>query len=78
MLNIGLLQSIYNITETEKEVEMLNFVKFETKYISSCLNFVQQNLLRHQPDRLTGKTVKITGGGAFKYKELITSKLGCQ
>lgn len=57
---------------------MLSFVKFETKYIGSCLNFIQQNLLKHQANGLEGKTVKVTGGGAYKYKDLITSKLGCQ
>ncbi|XP_067943984.1 4'-phosphopantetheine phosphatase-like [Watersipora subatra] len=71
-------QSIYKVTEVEEDTELLNFVKFETKYISSCLSFIKENLLTLEPHLMAGKTVKVTGGGAFKYKDLITETLGCQ
>lgn len=64
--------------ETSYEVlvkERLHFIKFETKYIESCLNFIQMNLVNSSEDK-SGKTIKATGGGAYKYTELITSKLG--
>ena len=63
------------MTEIEEDVELLNFVKFETKYIESCLTFIRKNLLSHESH---GRAIKVTGGGAYKYKDLITSTLGCE
>nr|KAG5701424.1 hypothetical protein BaRGS_032756 [Batillaria attramentaria] len=55
----------------------LHFVKFETKYIGSCLDFILTNLIDSK-EFMRDKIIKVTGGGAYKYKELITSKLGVQ
>ena len=53
----------------------LHFVKFETKYIEACLDFLQKNLVA-SADIMKEKKIKVTGGGAYKYAELIQSKLG--
>ncbi|XP_054271885.1 4'-phosphopantetheine phosphatase isoform X2 [Macrosteles quadrilineatus] len=53
----------------------LHFVKFETKYIASCLDFVRQNLVGSR-DLMAGKKIKATGGGAYRYADLLQEKLG--
>lgn len=53
----------------------LHFIKFETKYIENCLDFVQANLMNTH-ENMTGKVIKATGGGAYKYTELLNEKLG--
>lgn len=58
-----------------QEGARLHFVKFETKYIASCLDFVKQNLVA-SPELMAGKTIKATGGGAYRYADLINEKLG--
>ncbi|XP_071085825.1 4'-phosphopantetheine phosphatase-like isoform X2 [Haliotis cracherodii] len=68
---------IYNISETDQVIVRLHFVKFETKYIETCLDFIQGNLIQSK-DFMKDKYIKATGGGAYKYKDLITSKLGVQ
>ncbi|XP_067669593.1 4'-phosphopantetheine phosphatase-like [Haliotis asinina] len=68
---------IYNISETDEVIVRLHFVKFETKYIETCLDFIQGNLIQSK-DFMKDKCIKATGGGAYKYKDLITSKLGVQ
>lgn len=55
--------------------DRLHFVKFETKYIEACLDFLQQNLVA-SADVMKDKKIKVTGGGAYKYAELIQRKLG--
>ncbi len=45
--------------------DRLHFVKFETKYIEACLDFVQQNLVA-SADVMKEKKIKVTGGGAYK------------
>ncbi|GAB6026236.1 Pantothenate kinase 4 [Chamberlinius hualienensis] len=55
--------------------ERLHFIRFETKYIESCLNFIQMHLVSSsETDHV--KTINATGGGAYKYTELISSTLG--
>uniref|UniRef100_A0A6A7G058 4'-phosphopantetheine phosphatase n=2 Tax=Hirondellea gigas TaxID=1518452 RepID=A0A6A7G058_9CRUS len=56
------------------EIERLHFVKFETKYIEQCLDFLRINLLGRES--VSGKIIKVTGGGAYKYSDLIQEKLG--
>lgn len=53
----------------------LHFIKFETKYIESCLDFIRGNLTGSK-EFMRGKSIKATGGGAYKYAELIQEKLG--
>lgn len=38
--------SIYNVTEAECEGIRLHFIKFETKYIEECLDFIR-NQVKH-------------------------------
>ncbi|XP_075235661.1 4'-phosphopantetheine phosphatase-like isoform X2 [Lycorma delicatula] len=61
----------YEISEGAR----LHFVKFETKYIESCLDFISENLVATR-EQMTGKTIKATGGGAYRYAELLHEKLG--
>ncbi|XP_076453588.1 4'-phosphopantetheine phosphatase-like [Babylonia areolata] len=69
--------TIYSISEKEETLVRLHFVKFETKYIESCLDFILANLIDSK-EFMRDKIIKVTGGGAYKYKNLITSKLGVQ
>lgn len=56
------------------EGNRLHFVKFETRYIENCLDFVKENLVN--VERFYGKNIKVTGGGAYKYNALLQEKLG--
>ncbi|XP_017887843.1 pantothenate kinase 4 [Ceratina calcarata] len=56
------------------EGNRLHFVKFETRYIENCLDFVKENLVN--VERFHGKSIKVTGGGAYKYNSLLQEKLG--
>lgn len=56
------------------EGSRLHFVKFETRHIENCLDFVKANLVNIE--RFQGKSIKVTGGGAFKYTPLLQEKLG--
>lgn len=53
----------------------LHFVKFETKYIADCLDFIGAHLVNTH-EEMKGKCIKATGGGAYKYANLIQEKLG--
>ncbi|VDP79094.1 unnamed protein product [Schistosoma mattheei] len=69
----------YEYTEHEDEGQKLCFMKFETKNIEECLDFILFNIT-HQ-GALSKKTInkiKVTGGGAYRYRELICSKLGVE
>jgi type II pantothenate kinase len=68
---------IYNVKESEETTTRLHFVKFETKYIESCLDFILANLIDSK-EFMRDKIIKVTGGGAYKYRDLITTKLGVQ
>lgn len=62
--------------ERDVETGRLHFVKFETRHIEVWLRFVQEELLRDGgPPRLAG-SVKLTGGGAFRHRQLISTTLG--
>lgn len=65
------------MAETEETMVRLHFVKFETKYIETCLDFILANLIDSK-EFIRDKIIKVTGGGAYKYKDLITSRLGVQ
>ena len=70
-------EHIYHVTEEEELCEQLHFIKFETKYIEMCLDFIQENLIGSK-ELIQNKCIKVTGGGAFKYKDMLISKLGLQ
>ncbi|XP_050525416.1 4'-phosphopantetheine phosphatase [Daktulosphaira vitifoliae] len=63
---------VYTLSEQAR----LHFVKFETKYIENCLDFIAENLVN--TDEQKGKSIKATGGGAHKYSRLIQEKLGLE
>lgn len=64
-----------DVAETDVETARLHFVKFETKHIETCLSFIKENLMVTK-EIMRGSTIKVTGGGAFKYRDLISSTLG--
>lgn len=49
-------QPLYSVEEQIERREALHFIKFETKYIEDCLNFIQQNLLSSKCIKATGIT----------------------
>ena len=61
--------AVYEMTEGAR----LHFIKFETKHIETTLDYIQQSLLSANLDV---KEVKVTGGGAYKFADLIENKLG--
>ncbi|GBM56020.1 Pantothenate kinase 4 [Araneus ventricosus] len=65
----------YEVIETDVEGARVHFIKFETKHIESCLRFIQKNLIG-SPDFMRGKSIKATGGGAYKYTDVLTKTLG--
>ncbi|EGC35817.1 hypothetical protein DICPUDRAFT_54979 [Dictyostelium purpureum] len=54
----------------------LHFIKFRTKDIDLCLDFIIENNLHIEDGK--PKDVRVTGGGAFKYSELFENRLGCK
>lgn len=59
----------------------LNFVKFETDRIDSCIGFMRKLQADHKQDNGSGSEelcVMATGGGAFKYYDRITDALGVE
>uniref|UniRef100_A0A5K3EWZ9 4'-phosphopantetheine phosphatase n=2 Tax=Mesocestoides corti TaxID=53468 RepID=A0A5K3EWZ9_MESCO len=68
----------YDYREHEYEGHKLCFVKFETRLIDSCLDFIRSTVLPSYSDvdrdtiRLVGR---VTGGGAFKYMSNILETL---
>ncbi|KAK4842681.1 hypothetical protein QYF36_025926 [Acer negundo] len=60
----------------------LHFAKFETSKINDCLEFILSNKLhlggfRHHVDPASDKIlIKATGGGAYRFADLIKEKLG--
>ncbi|KAK3096188.1 hypothetical protein FSP39_024183 [Pinctada imbricata] len=63
---------IYEVAEGDEYISRLHFVKFETKFIERCLDFIEENL---KESLKKDKVIHVTGGGAHKYKELLSSKL---
>ena len=61
--------AVYEMTEGAR----LHFIKFETKHIETTLDYIQRHLLSANLDV---KEVKVTGGGAYKFADLIENKLG--
>lgn len=69
----------YDYTEQEYEGQKLCFLKFETKHIDDCLDFILKEIFEKTPvsERHLLK-LKLTGGGAYKFREHIISKLGIE
>ena len=64
-------EAVYLVTEGAR----LHFIKFETKHIEATLDYIQKRLLGAKT-QMNDMDVKVTGGGAYKYAELIEKKLG--
>ncbi|XP_077106184.1 4'-phosphopantetheine phosphatase isoform X2 [Ranitomeya variabilis] len=62
---------LYEISEQEEITARLHFIKFENAYIETCLDFIKDHLVNTET-----KVIKATGGGAYKFKDLIEKKLG--
>uniref|UniRef100_A0A8C9WKR4 4'-phosphopantetheine phosphatase n=1 Tax=Scleropages formosus TaxID=113540 RepID=A0A8C9WKR4_SCLFO len=58
------------ISVQEEITARLHFIKFENTYIETCLDFIKDHLVNTET-----KVIKATGGGAYKFKELIEKKL---
>ncbi|XP_066546787.1 4'-phosphopantetheine phosphatase isoform X1 [Amia ocellicauda] len=61
---------LYEISVQEEITARLHFIKFENAYIETCLDFVKDHLVNTDT-----KVIKATGGGAYKFKDLIEKKL---
>ncbi|XP_076863923.1 4'-phosphopantetheine phosphatase isoform X6 [Brachyhypopomus gauderio] len=61
---------LYEISEQEEITARLHFIKFENTYIETCLDFIKDHLVNTET-----KVIKATGGGAYKFKDLIEKKL---
>jgi len=69
--NESIEECMYEMTEGAR----LHFIKFETKHIEATLDYIQKSLLGAS-NQITGSTIKVTGGGAYKYADIIEQKLG--
>ncbi|XP_066230947.1 4'-phosphopantetheine phosphatase isoform X2 [Saccopteryx leptura] len=63
-------ESPYEISVQEEVTARLHFVKFENTYIEACLDFIKDHLVNTET-----KVIQATGGGAYKFKDLIEEKL---
>jgi len=63
--------TVYKVFEGAR----LHFIKFETKHIETTLDHIQQSLVGANT-KMHDNNIKVTGGGAFKYADLIEKKLG--
>lgn len=60
----------YEISVQEEITARLHFIKFENTYIEACLDFIKDHLVNTET-----KVIPATGGGAYKFKDLIEEKL---
>ncbi|XP_074074787.1 4'-phosphopantetheine phosphatase isoform X2 [Macrotis lagotis] len=60
----------YEISVQEEITARLHFIKFENTYIEACLDFIKDHLVNTET-----KVIQATGGGAYKFKDLIEQKL---
>uniref|UniRef100_A0AAY4EV39 4'-phosphopantetheine phosphatase n=1 Tax=Denticeps clupeoides TaxID=299321 RepID=A0AAY4EV39_9TELE len=75
VVTISMLQEadgdpLYEISVQEEITARLHFIKFENAYIETCLDFIKDHLVNTET-----KVIKATGGGAYKFKDLIEKKL---
>ncbi|KAI5623000.1 pantothenate kinase 4 isoform X1 [Silurus asotus] len=61
---------LYEISVQEEITARLHFIKFENRYIETCLDFIKDHLVNTET-----KVIKATGGGAYKFRDLIEKKL---
>ncbi|XP_032719089.1 4'-phosphopantetheine phosphatase isoform X1 [Lontra canadensis] len=60
----------YEVSVQEEVTARLHFVKFENTYIEACLDFIKDHLVSTET-----KVIQATGGGAYRFKDLIEEKL---
>ena len=65
------------MAQKEEMCDHLHFIKFETRYIETCLSFIRENLVGSK-ESMQGKIIKVTGGGAHRYKDILSNTLGVQ
>lgn len=58
--------TLYDGVEDEEVRDCLHFIKFETQYLEECLDFIREKILTG--DESPQRRVKVTGGGAHKYR----------
>ncbi|GAA47929.1 type II pantothenate kinase [Clonorchis sinensis] len=75
----------YDYREREHEGRKMCFVKFETSCINECLAFIRSNILDIDSGvsavrdfARTPIRFKVTGGGAYRFRELIVRELGVE
>ena len=69
--------TVYEILEGAR----LHFIKFETSQIEKCLDYVRLTLMRgseNDDSSSVNKTISVTGGGAYKFADLIKEKLNLE
>ena len=64
-----------SVQDEEFKRSRLHFVKFETKHITSLTHYIK-DCLGAEADVVVGRTIRVTGGGAYKYTELFEKVLG--
>lgn len=60
----------YEVSVQEEITARLHFIKFENAYMEACLDFIRDHLVNTET-----KVIQATGGGAYKFKDLIEQKL---
>jgi len=71
-------KELYDVSETEKLTPRLHFIVFENSHLEEALDFIKEQIsTRHKerPDEIPAEFFA-TGGGSYKYSELLKSKLG--
>lgn len=63
-------ESPYEVSVQEEVTARLHFVKFENAYMEACLDFIKDHLVHTETE-----VIQATGGGAYKFKDLIEEKL---
>ena len=83
----SLAKLVYFSHEPGGNIELggrLNFLKFETDKIDSCIEFMRRLKVEHQQRNVNGLNssselcVMATGGGAYKYYDRIKEALGVE
>ena len=64
-----------SLQDEEFRRSRLHFVKFETKHITSLTHYIK-DCLGDDVDQVAGRTIRVTGGGAYKYTDLFEKVLG--
>ncbi|MCL7030631.1 hypothetical protein MKW94_014267 [Papaver nudicaule] len=71
--NANMMKALYDPSHPVRG-GWLHFVKFETREIDKCLDFIKSKQLHYQ--RGIAAKVKVTGSGAHKFADLFREKIG--